>query len=528
MRTVDAVVIGAGHNGLVAANLLADSGWEVLVLEATDAAGGAVRTAELTAPGFHNDVCSAFYPLAPASPVLAALDLPAHGLTWEHAPRVLAHVLPDDRCAVLSRDLAQTAESVAAFHPADADAWREEADLWRRVGDPLVESLLRPFPPVRAGTRLLRRLGPARALRAARFGVLPVREYGRERFSGEGAPLLLAGCALHTDLGPDQAGGALFGWLLAMLGQSVGFPVPRGGAGQLTGALLRRLSARGGTVEYHRPVAQVLHASGRAVGVRDAHGERVRARRAVLADVSAPMLFGQLIGLDALPTAFAADLRRFRWDHATVKVNWALAAPIPWTASGARGAGTVHVGGDLDGLSAYSNALVRGRLPDTPFVVLGQMTTSDPSRSPAGTESVWAYTHVPQALADDDGLLHAQAQRVEDLIERHAPGFRDSVLARSVQLPADLSRHNPSLSGGAINGGSAAIHQELVFRPVPGLGRADTPIDRLYLASSSAHPGGGVHGAPGANAARAAMARNGLAGAPYAAAVRAAHRLLYR
>ena len=528
MRTVDAVVIGAGHNGLVAANLLVDAGWDVLVLEATGEAGGSVRTGELTAPGFHNDVCSAFYPLGVASPVFDELDLPAFGLVWRHAPRVLAHVMPDDRCVVLSRDLAETAESVGAFDPADAAAWREEADVWRRVGGPLVETLLRPFPPVRAGARLVRRLGMGRALRLARLAVMPVREYGSRRFRGEGARLLLAGSALHTDLGPEQAGGALFGWLLAMLGQSVGFPVPQGGAGQLTRALLDRLAARGGTVEYHRPVSDVLHARATAVGVRDAHGEVVRARRAVLADVPATVLFGQLVGLDALPPVFAAEVRQFQWDYATVKVDWALSAPIPWTAAGARDAGTVHMGADLDGLSEYAGQLARDRVPDTPFALLGQMTTADPTRSPAGTESVWAYTHVPQATAGDIDLMRAQARRLEDLVERHAPGFRDSILARSIQLPGDLQRHNPSLLGGAVNGGTAAMHQELVFRPVPGLGRADTPIDRLYLTSSSAHPGGGVHGAPGANAARAALARNGVAGAPYGAAIRAAQRRLYR
>ena len=527
MRAVDAVVIGAGHNGLVAANLLADAGWEVLVLEATGEPGGSVRTAELTASGFRNDVCSAFYPLAVASPVLHELDLEAHGLVWRHAPAVLAHVLPDDRCAVLYRDVSRTAESLASFAAGDGQAWYAEIAGWRRLADPLMEALIRPFPPVRAGAALLRRLGPGDALRLARMSMMPVQQYGRECFAGEGARLLLAGNALHTDLGPDQAGSAVFGWLLAMLGQSVGFPVPDGGAGQLVRALLHRLAARGGRVEYHRPVTRVLHARGRAVGVRDAHGEAVRARRAVLADVPAAALYESLVGLDALPSVFATEVRRFQWDNATLKVDWALSAPIPWTAAGARHAGTIHLGMDMDGLSRYGNALSRGVLPDEPFVILGQMTTTDPSRSPAGTESVWAYTHAPQGLAGDVELMRAYAQRVEDVVERHAPGFRDRILARAVQLPTDLEQHNPSLFGGGLNGGTAALHQQLVFRPVPGLGRADTPIDRLYLASSSAHPGGGVHGAPGANAARAALARNGFAGGAYTAGIRAAHRCLY-
>ena len=525
---MDAVIVGAGHNGLVAANLLADAGWEVLVLEAGPEPGGCVRTAELTAPGFRNDVCSAFYPLGVASPVLRELELERHGLVWRHAPAVLAHVLPDDRCAVLSRDVAETAESLSAFAPGDGAAWQEEVRRWRRIADPLLSALMRPFPPVRATARLLARLDPAELVRLARLSVLPVREYGRERFRGEGAQLLFAGSALHTDLGPDQAGSAVFGWLLAMLGQSVGFPVPEGGAGQLTAALVRRLRARGGTVECGRPVSRILHARGVAVGVEDAHGERVRARRAVLADVTAPLLYERLVGVDALPARFVADLRDFSWDHAIVKVDWALSTPVPWTAEAARGAGTVHLGADLAGLTRYSAALSRDEVPETPFMLLGQMTTTDPSRSPAGTESVWAYTHVPQAQAGDAGRMRAQAERIEEVIERHAPGFRDAILARHVLLPSDLQAHNPSLFGGAVGGGTSALHQQLVFRPVPGLGRADTPIDRLYLAGCSAHPGGGVHGAPGANAARAALARNGAAGDLYKAAVRGAHRRLYR
>jgi phytoene dehydrogenase-like protein len=386
---------------------------------------------------------------------------------------------------------------------------------------------LRPFPPLRAGARLLRALGAAEALRFARLSVQPVRDYGREHFHGEGAQLLMAGSALHTDLGTEQAGSAIFGWLLAMLGQSVGFPVPAGGAGQLTAALLGRLESNGGSVEYGRTVTRILHAQATAVGVEDLHGERVRARRAVLADVPAPTLYEDLVGLSSLPRAMATDVARFQWDHATIKIDWALSAPIPWTAAGARRAGTVHLGADMEGLGEYSTDLARGRLPDHPFVLLGQMTTSDPDRSPAGTESVWAYTHVPQRLAEDTDRMREQAQRMEEVIERRAPGFQSSILARHVQLPGDLHHHNPSLFRGAVNGGTAALHQQLFFRPVPGLARADTPIDRLYLASSSAHPGGGVHGAPGANAARAALARNGLAGPAYAAVIGALHRRLY-
>lgn len=527
-EVVDAVVIGAGPNGLVAANLLADAGWDVLVLEATDEPGGAVRTAEITAPGFRNDLCSAFYPLGAASPVLAELGLEDHGLRWRHAPAVLAHVLPDDRHVLLSRDLDRTAASLATFAPADADAWRAAYASWRRMRDPLLEAVTRPFPPVRAAARLTRVLGAADLLRLARMVTLTARRLSAEHFTGQGAELLLAGSAMHTDLGPDDAGSGVFGWLLTMLGQDVGFPVPEGGAGCLTDALVRRLSTQDGQLACRRRVTDVLVARGRAVGVRDEHGELVRARRAVLADVPAPVLYADLVGADHLPARFLSDLESFAWDNATVKVDWALSGPVPWTAAEVAGAGTVHLGADVDGLAGISTDLACGRVPRQPFLLLGQMTTTDSSRSPAGTESLWAYTHVPRGQTWTPDRLRRRADRIEQTIEHNAPGFRDRIIARAIAGPAELQAHDPSLVDGAINAGTAGIHQQLFFRPVPGLGRADTPVDRLYLASASAHPGGAVHGAPGANAARAALARDGVAGPAYHAVVSAAHRLLYR
>jgi phytoene dehydrogenase-like protein len=526
-EVADAVVIGAGPNGLVAANLLADAGWQVLVLEAAARPGGAVASAELTAPGFSSDVCSAFYPLGAASPVLAGLGLEGYGLEWRHAPVALAHVLPDDRYALLSRDPAETAASVDGFAAGDGGAWLAELDAWHRIRDDLLDALLRPFPPVRAGRRLLRALGAADALRFARMATLTVRRFGTERFGGEGARLLLAGNALHTDLGPDGAGSAIFGWLLSMLAQDIGFPVPAGGADRLTTALVRRLEARGGRVDCGREVTRVLVARGRAVGVVDAGGGLVRATHAVLADVPATTLYRRLVGADHLPARLLADLDRFQWDHATVKVDWALSGPIPWLAAPVGGAGTVHLPADMDSLGRYAADLAAGRVPREPFMLLGQMTTADASRSPAGTESVWAYTHLPRDLPPSADRAQRCADRMQQVLERHAPGFGGRVLARSVLGPADLEGYDPSLVGGAIGAGTSGIHQQLVFRPTPGLGRADTPVDRLYLAGASAHPGGGVHGACGANAARAALARDGAAGAVYAAAIRRAHRLVY-
>lgn len=514
--SADAVVIGSGPNGLVAANLLADAGWDVLVLEAQPEPGGAVKSAEVAAEGFVSDLYSSFYPLALGSPVLQGLHLERWGLRWRHAPAVLAHPLPDGPTAVLSRDVERTAASVAAFDPRDGAAWRAEVERWRSLDPLLVRALMTPFPPVRAGAGLLRRLGAREALRLARFAVLPARRYAQEQFHGAGAGLLVAGNALHTDLAVDAAGSAVFGWLLAMLGQEVGFPVPEGGAGQLTRALVARLEDRGGRLECGAEVTRVEVRDGRATGVRLADGRLVTAARAVLADVPAPTLLLELVGRELLPERLRADLERFSWDDGTVKVDWALSGPIPWRDPEVAGAGTVHLGGSLDDLTRFGHELSLGQVPREPFLLLGQMTTTDPTRSPAGTESAWAYTHVPaRPRGDAAGELSGDwsqpatrarfLDRFERRVEEFAPGFRDLVVGRHVAFPGDLHAGDANLVGGAVNGGTSALHQQLFFRPTPGTGRPETVVDGLYLASASAHPGGGVHGACGANAARAAL-----------------------
>ncbi len=510
--SVDAVIVGAGHNGLVAANILADAGWDVVVCEATDHVGGAVRSAEITSPGFVTDLFSAFYPLAAASPVLDRLDLPRSGLQWSSAPAVLAHVFPDGRCAVLHHDVVQTARSMDAFAPGDGQAWSDVVSEWNTISGPFIDALFTPFPPVAAGQRLVRTLGAAGSIRFARMAALSVRRFGDERFAGDGAPMVLAGNAMHADLTPQSAGSALYGWLLSMIGQTVGFPVPVGGAGELAEALARRLGGAGGQIRRRSAVERIVVTANTATGIVLARGETIHARRAVLADVAAPILYYTLVGHDRLPDRFVADLRNFQWDTPTMKIDWALSGRVPWTSPEAACAGTVHLGVDLNGLSDYTGDLACQRIPHHPFVVFGQMTTADASRSPAGTESAWAYTHLPIGLdlsADD---IRRHVDRVEQLLERHAPGFVDLVLARHVQSPSDLHDVNPNLVHGAINGGSAQLHQQLIFRPVPGLGGAATPVDRLFLAGSSAHPGGGVHGAPGSNAARAALGRAGRTG----------------
>jgi phytoene dehydrogenase-like protein len=529
MENADAIVVGAGHNGLVAANVLADAGWDVEILEATPHPGGAVRSGYVTAPGYLSDLFSSFYPLGYASPVMKSLGLGRYGLDWTHAPDVLTHLLPDGRAATISRDLETTMASMEQFAPGDGERWRQMYDDWRTVSDQMLDVLFTPFPPVRSGLALARRLRVAGALRLARRLVLSVRELGTELFDGEGPALALAGCALHTDLSPEEAGGGVYGWLLAMLGQQYGWPVPVGGAQQITAALLARFLARGGRITYEAPVSRVLVARGRAMGVRTADGRNWRARRAVLADVPAPGLFLDLVGERWLPPRFVEDLAHFRWDGATVKVDWAVSGKIPWKNPAAAGSGTVHLGADLNGLTRYAAHLATGEIPPHPFLLLGQMSTADPSHSPPGTESVWAYTHLPHRESWSADDIAAHVERMETVLEENAPGFGRLVVGRNVFSPADLQREDPNLVGGAVGGGTAAAFQQLFLRPIPGLGRPDTPVDRLYLASASAHPGGGVHGAPGANAARAAMARDrAVTGRLYQAVIGTANRAIYR
>ncbi len=511
----DAVVIGAGPNGLVAANVLADAGWDVLVLEEQDRPGGAVKSGELTEPGFVSDLFSAFYPLAAARSPLRGLGLEDHGLRWRRSALAVAHPAEDGTCPVLSTDLDETAASLDAFAPGDGDEWRRLYGLWQRVDAEVMGMLTGGFPPLRPAARLAAKLGPQGSLRMARMSVMGVRRHAEEAFAGAGGGRLLAGNALHADLAPELPPSAFYGWVLASLGQQVGFPVPEGGAGRLVEALLRRLESRGGEVRCGERVERVLVRSGRADGVRLVGGAEIGARRAVLADVDAPQLYRELLLAEAVPDRIRADLRSFQFDSATVKVDWSLERPIPWNAPAAGRAGTVHVADDMDYLTRHCADLAMHLIPAHPYLVLGQYACVDETRMPPGKEVAWAYTHVPQRCAGDsagqlsgrwnESELGAFADRVEGEVERLAPGFRSTIRRRHVFGPHELQQENRNLVNGALNGGTSQIHQQLVFRPVLGWGRPETPVRRLYLCSSAIHPGGGVHGAPGANGARAAL-----------------------
>jgi phytoene dehydrogenase-like protein len=516
----DAVVVGSGPNGLVAANLLVDRGWSVLVLEAQPTVGGAVASAEDVHPGFVHDTFSAFYPLAAASRTIESLHLEEHGLRWRHAPAVLGHPFVDGSWALLHRNREVTARLADAQHPGDGEAWLELCAEWDAVGDHLVSALLTPFPPVRPTLALLARLRRAGGLQFVRTLLTPAAELGRNRFGGIGPVVLMAGNAGHADIPLDAPGSGLMGLLLAMLGQSVGFPVPEGGAGRLAEALAARFTARGGQISCDAEVIGIDVAGGRVAGVRTAT-ERIRAHRAVIADVAAPHLYGRLLDPADVPGRVVRGMRHFEMDPGTVKVDWALSGSVPWLAEPAYAPGTVHVADSVEQMSEALGQVWRGTIPAAPFMLTGQMTTTDPTRSPAGTESFWAYTHVPQETRDDagDGRVRGVwdeddcerfADRMQARLERLAPGFGSLVRARRVLGPRELEARNANLIGGAVNGGTAQLHQELVFRPVPGLGRAETGVAGLYLGSAAAHPGGGVHGAPGSNAARAAILHDRL------------------
>ncbi|HET9123536.1 MAG TPA: NAD(P)/FAD-dependent oxidoreductase [Solirubrobacteraceae bacterium] len=503
-QTRDAVVVGAGPNGLAAAIRLAEAGRSVLVLEAADAAGGAVRTEELTLPGYRHDTFSSVYPAGAASPVFARMALERHGLRWVHPEACYAHPLPDGRAIGLYRDVARTAAGLDAVQPGDGAAWRSFVEPLLEHFEAIRSTMLSGFPPVAGALKLLTGLGP---LGAARFGALvpaSVRSLGHRLFDGSGNRAWLYGSAGHSDVPPTSAGSAIAVAYLNLFGHAVGWPSPEGGAGRLADALVSRFTELGGELRTGALVERIEVRGGHVDGVRIAGGERVAAAT-VVADVMPQDLLA-LTG-DAIAGVYRSLAGRFRYGPATIKVDWALDGPIPWTGEAAREAGTVHLSGDEDEIVA-TMAESRRRLPERPYLLLGQQSLADPSRAPAGKHTAWAYTHGPRTL-DWGRESEAHVERIEAQVERYAPGFRDRILARSVLTPADLERRNRNLIGGDVGGGSYALSQ-VIFRPMPRLSPYHTPVGGLYLGSAAAFPGGAVHGVPGDAAARAALRDGGL------------------
>jgi phytoene dehydrogenase-like protein len=466
MRAYDAVVVGAGPNGLAAAIVLARAGRSVLVREANETVGGSARSAELTLPGFVHDVCSAVHPLAAGSPFFRILPLAEHGLEWVSPPAPLAHPFDDGTAAVLERSVEATAVTLGA----DAGAYRRlmsplAAD-W-----PLLETALLGPPKL-----------PRHPLALARFGLRalrPARRLAEGWFEGARARALFAGLAAHSFLPLEKVPSAAFGLVLGITGHAVGWPFPRGGAQRIADSLASYFRSLGGEIE---------------TGARVGSIDELPPARAVLCDVT-PRQLVRLAG-DRLPAGYRRKLERYAYGPAAYKVDWALDGPVPWRAKECARAGTVHLGGTLEEVAASERAAWRGEHAEKPFVLVAQPSLFDPTRAPAGKHTLWAYCHVPFGSTFD------MTERIERQVERFAPGFRDRVLARSVMSPANLERHNANLVGGDINGGAQTIRQ-LLTRPTLRL--YSTPRKGLYMCSSSTPPGGGVHGMCGHAAARRAL-----------------------
>ena len=495
----DALVVGSGPNGLTAAITLARSGRRVLVLEAAERPGGALATEKLTLPGFRHDTYSSVYPAGVASPVFARLPLHRHGLRWIHPAACYAHPLADGKAIALYRDLDRTAESLDQIHSGDGERWRAFAGPYLRHFDALRHTMLGGFPPLRGTLRLAAGLGPRRMLDFARLLLMPAQALGEELFEDDQTRAWLYGSAMHSDVPITGGGSAIAAAYMNLLGHGVGWPSPEGGAGRLADALVSYLQELGGTVRTGATVTRFAAERSRVVGVELAGGERLAAP-VVIADVM-PGALATLAG-DALPAPYARALRRYRHGPATLKIDWALDGEIPWLAPEARQAGTVHVLGSAP--EALQSAMIAGRLPEHPFMLLGQQSIADPSRAPAGQHTAWAYTHGPHSV-DWESERDRHVQRMEEEVERFAPGFRERILARHVLGPADLQRRNANLLGGDVGGGSNSLDQ-VIFRPVPSLAPYRTPVRGLYLGSAATFPGGAVHGVPGRAAARLALA----------------------
>ena len=494
-----ALVIGAGPNGLAAAIRLAQEGVETTVLEARPQPGGAVRTEELTLPGFRHDTFSSVYPAAAASPVFARLPLADHGLEWVHPDVCMAHPLDDGTAVGLYRELEPTVDSLEDQHRGDGRAWARFVGPYLRNFDAVRATMLSGFPPVAGPLKLLAQAGP---LAAGQFGLLvalPATTLARRMFSSAGSRAWLLGAAAHGDTPVTSGGSAVAAFYLNLLGHAVGWPSPRGGAQALTDSLVTCLRALGGEVICDAQVERIEASGGRVSGVVLAGGAR-HAANVVLADVMPRALLG-MTG-EALHGWYSAGLVRFRQGPATLKLDWALDGPIPWTAVPARGAGTVHIGGD-DRATVESLTEARSGLARRPFLLLGQQSLADPSRAPEGKHTAWAYTHAPVARGAELTSEHS-LEAVEQQIERFAPGFRELILARHVLGPADLQARNANLVDGDVGGGSYGGLQS-VFRPLPKVSPYRTPLQGLFLASAAAFPGGAVHGVPGDSAARAAL-----------------------
>jgi len=461
-----ACVVGAGPNGLAAAIVLADAGFTADVFEAQPDPGGAARTMELTLPGFLHDFGSAVHPLGVGSPFFSKLPLERCGLEWIHSPAPLAHPLDDGTSVILERNLDHAVSSLAS----DGRAWYNLLHPFVEHWDEFANDVLRPIPSIPKHPFLMARFGASAFLSARAIS---------RRFRNHRTRALLAGIAAHSFLRLDEALSGAFAILLSAAAHAVGWPIPRGGSKSIATALCTHLSTLGGRVFTSSPIEDV-----------DAlHGYEM-----ILCDVTPKQLLA--IAPQRLSESYKVQLKRFRYGPGVFKVDYALSAPIPWKAADCALAATVHLGGSFEEIAASEAAARNGQYGERPFVLLVQPSLFDPSRAPQGKHTAWAYCHVPHRSAVN--LL----PRIENQIERFAPGFREIVLARHVLAPASLERMDANLVGGDIGGGMLDLHQFL-FRPT---WRHYATSDRnLFICSSSTPPGAGVHGMCGYHAARMAL-----------------------
>lgn len=468
--SVRACVVGAGPNGLAAAIVLAQAGLTVDVLEAESTAGGAVRTLELTLPGFRHDFGSAVYPLGAGSPFFSSLPLAEHGLEWIHSPAPVAHPLDDGTAVVLERDLGEARASLGADGPAWDKLMRPFVERWAEFA----LEVLRPPS-----------LFPRHPFLMARFGMVAFlsAQSLAGRFRSERTRALIAGLAAHSFLRMDEPLSGAFAMLMAVPAHAVGWPIPRGGAQSLTDALCSILATFGTRVSTSSPVQSLA---------------ALERYDLLLCDLS-PRKLAE-IGGQRFSEDYKRSLRKYRYGAGAFKVDYALSAPIPWRARECLRAATVHLGGSFEEIAASEKAMRAGNHAERPFVLLAQPSLFDRSRAPADKHTAWAYCHVP------NGSTENMLDRLENQIERFAPGFRECVLARRVFSPEGLEGMDANLVGGDIAGGALDMRQFL-FRPT--WRQYATSARDIYVCSASTPPGGGVHGMCGYHAAKKALARWG-------------------
>lgn len=469
--SLDAVVVGAGPNGLAAALTLAEAGHRVRIYEAAAEPGGGCRTAELTLPGHRHDVCSTVQALARVSPFFRALDLDALGVRIRTPEISYAQPLDEGRAAVAHHDLDATVEGLG-----------RDGAAWRRLLGPLVERADDLLSDVLGDLRHL----PGHPLTLARFGVpglLPVSALARAAFRDDAARALLAGVGAHSLRRLSTPLTSAYALVLAVTAHAGGWPVIEGGSGRLTDALVERLAGLGVEIECDHPVTSL---------------DALPPRRATLLDITPAQL--STLGGAAVSSGYRRALSRFRYGPGVFKIDYGLTEPVPWTNEACRRAGTLHLGGTLEEIEASEATVEAGNHSDTPYTLVVQPGVVDPTRAPAGRHTLWAYCHVPHGSRLD------RTAAVERQLERFAPGFTDVVAGRATRTAAAYQTYDANYVGGDINGGRAGLFQS-VLGPVPAWSRYRTPIAGTYLCSSSTAPGGGVHGMCGVGAARAVLSR---------------------